>query len=453
MRKGKAHIQTFGCQMNRLDSELIIGDLRAAGFEPAKTEAEADVILFNTCSVRQHAEERVYSRLGALRGLKRKRPETVIGVIGCMAQMHGERIFERAPHVGLVCGTGALGRLAEFVEEARRGVRVCVTEQNGATLVRRRAGDRLNKHLAYVYIMRGCDNYCAYCVVPYARGPEESRPEAEIVEEVRALAADGCKEVTLLGQNVNSYGKGQGGKAGLAGLLERLNKVEGIERIRFVTSHPKDMSRSILRAVGSLEKVCEHLHMPAQSGSDKILKAMNRRYTAGRYREIVAEARELAPGAAIASDFIVGFPGETDEDFEASERLVREVRFQQSFIFKYSPRPRTAAAEMDDDVPMKVKMERNRTLLAVQEEISREDHAAMVGRTVEALVEGPSKSDKAKLMGRSRANDIVIFPGRTARAGELVAVRIEASTPLTLFGREEAPGRGEKAQDRRPSAL
>ena len=433
----KVCIVTFGCQMNRLDSELIAGDLRAAGFEPAKGEAEADVILFNTCSVRQHAEERVYSRLGALQALKRKRPEVLIGVIGCMAQMHGEAIFKRAPHVGLVCGTKGLARLAELIAEARGGMRVCATEKDGAPLVRRSASERISKHLAYVYIMRGCDNYCAYCVVPYARGPEESRPPGEIADEVRALADDGCKEVTLLGQNVNSYGKGLTPKVGLADLLESLNEIAGLERIRFVTSHPKDMSREILSAVGRLKKVCEHLHMPAQSGSDKILKAMNRKYTAARYRQIVAEARELIPGAAIASDFIVGFPGETEEDFAATEQLMRDVRFQQSFVFKYSPRPRTAAAELPDDVPQKVKAERNRRLLAVQEEISREEHAKLVGRTVEVLVEGPSKSDKSKLMGRSRQNAIVIFAGDRSLEGKIVTVHVESSTPLTLFGSKE----------------
>ena len=233
---------------------------------------------------------------------------------------------------------------------------------------------------------------------------------------------------------MNSYGKGLAPKAGLADLLESLNEIAGLERIRFVTSHPKDMSREVLGAVGRLKKVCQHLHMPAQSGSDRILKAMNRRYTSARYREIVAEARELVPGVAIASDFIVGFPGETEEDFAATERLMRDVRFQQSFVFKYSPRPRTAAALLPDDVPQKVKAERNGRLLAVQEEISREEHARLVGRDVEVLVEGPSKSDNSKLMGRSRQNDIVIFPGESTLTGKIVTVRVESSTPLTLFG-------------------
>jgi tRNA-2-methylthio-N6-dimethylallyladenosine synthase len=395
------------------------------------------VILFNTCSVRQHAEERVYSRLGALQALKRKRPELVIGVIGCMAQMHGEAILKRAPHVSLICGTKGLSRLAEFIAEAQKGGRVCATEKNGAPLIRRSAAERLNKYLAYVYIMRGCDNYCTYCVVPYVRGPEESRPPGEIIDEVRALADDGCKEVTLLGQNVNSYGKGLAEKIGLAGLLERLDAVPGLERIRFVTSHPKDMSRDILRAVGSLKKVCEHLHMPAQSGSDRILKSMNRYYTAARYREIVAEARELIPGVAIASDFIAGFPRETEEDFEATVRLMRDVRFQQGFIFKYSPRPRTAAAQLPDDVPQSVKAERNRRLLAVQEEISREENAKLHGQGVEVLVEGPSKSNRTKLTGRARTNHIVVFAGPKSLIGRLARVRIESSTPLTLFGSVE----------------
>ncbi|NOZ22946.1 MAG: tRNA (N6-isopentenyl adenosine(37)-C2)-methylthiotransferase MiaB [Planctomycetes bacterium] len=429
------HFFTFGCQMNKLDSELAAGELARAGMAEAETAEEADVILFNTCSVRQHAEDKVYSNLGALRARKRRDPHLVIGVIGCVAQREGERIFERMPHVDLVCGTRMFLKLPDLIKrvcESRD--QVLAIDEDQAIAYRRSTSCRPDRFRAFVSVMRGCDNWCAYCVVPALRGPEVSRPIADVVAEVRRLAEDGCREVTLLGQNINSYGKRLRPRATLAELVAEVNGVEGIERIRFVTSHPKDMSDEMLRAVADLDKVCENIHLPAQSGSNRILGAMKRRYTAERYREIIAKAREWIPEVTFASDFIVGFPGETEEDFQDTVRLVRDCRFQNSFIFKYSPRPGTAAAELPDDVPMKVKKARNQELLRTQEEVSRELNDAMIGREIEVLVEGPSKSDKTRLVGRTRRNHIVVFTGLEDLTGTLRTIRITDATPLTLFG-------------------
>ena len=322
----------------------------------------------------------------------------------------------------------------------------------------RSTAKRPDPYRAFVAIMRGCNNFCSYCIVPHVRGREISRPPEDVENEVRALVRGGCAEITLLGQNIDAYAAAN---SRLPDLLRRLDaNVPGLERLRFVTSHPKDISAELLRAMAELPSLCEHLHMPAQSGSTRILRAMNRGYTADRYREIIASAREIVPDIEIASDFIVGFPGETDEDFEATVSLVRECRFNQSFIFKYSPRERTKAAEMPDDVPLAVKQERNQRLLAVQEEVSRARQRAKEGRTFEVLVEGPSKRDKSRLAGRTRGYDIVVFPGpegsggkcssvRTdahsphatnIRSGALVNVRITDSTPLTLFGELESGG-------------
>jgi tRNA-2-methylthio-N6-dimethylallyladenosine synthase len=297
--------------------------------------------------------------------------------------------------------------------------------------------------------MRGCDNYCAYCVVPAVRGPEISRPVAEVVDEAERLADDGCREITLLGQNVNSYGKSFTPPArALADLLARLDKVAGLARVRFVTSHPKDMSREILEAVRDLPTVCEHLHMPAQSGSDRVLAAMNRRYTARGYRDLVALARELVPGIAIASDFIVGFPGETAAEFDETAALVRDLRFQNSFVFKYSARPGTAAAKLPDDVPWEEKRRRNLALLEIQATINLEENRRFIGQEAEVLVEGPSRRDASRLTGRLRTNHIVVFEGPSTGlradpetlAGELVRVRVESATALTLAGRRTPDG-------------
>jgi len=433
---GKVFIHAYGCQMNKLDAELVLGALLREGYEQCAAPDEADVILYHTCSVREHAEERVYSNVGKLKFLKRRKPEIVIGILGCMAQKDTSRIFKRLPHVDIVCGTREFSRVPEFVEEVRRDRHhVLSCNEDIRVDLTRDVATRPNHFQAYVSVMRGCDNYCAYCIVPYVRGREISRPMADVVEEVACLVDDGCREITLLGQNVNSYGKSFRRRDALADLLPALDKITGLDRLRFVTSHPRDMSRSILEAVRDLPSVCEHLHMPAQSGSDRILAAMNRRYTSAQYRDLVALARDLVPDIAILSDFIVGFPGEAAEDFEQTAALMRDMRFQNSFVFKYSPRPGTRAAEMEDDVPWEEKKRRNVELLDIQSGINLEMNRRLVGKEVEVLVEGVSKRDPDRLTGRLRTNHIVTFEEPASLAGEIVRVRISDATPLTLSGR------------------
>jgi len=429
---------TFGCQMNKLDSELAAGEFLRRGLSTTTDPDRAGTILINTCSVRRHAEQRALSRLGRFKRAKQQCPELVLVVMGCMAQKDGRRLLDTVPHLDVVCGTKHFADLPALVEQARsEGARLCVTDDAPVTFDRCPSA-RPDRHRAFVSVMRGCNSFCSYCIVPYVRGREVSRPPGDVVDEVRRLVDDGCVEITLLGQNVDAY---HHEAADLAALLERVDAVDGLRRLRFVTSHPKDISPRLLRAIAGLPRVCEHLHMPAQSGSTRILRAMNRGYTAERYREIGASARETVPQIEIASDFIVGFPGETDEDFAASAALIRECEFNQSFIFKYSPREGTRAARLDDDIPQAAKRERNQALLAVQEEVSRARQAAKEGRTVEVLVDGPSKRDASRLTGRTRGHDIVVFPEPTERAvgpGDIVHIRITESTPLTLFGEIQA---------------
>ncbi len=437
-------IKTFGCQMNKLDSELSIGSLIKHGYSVVKEEKDADIILLNTCSVRDKAEHKVYSQLGSLRDQKEKNPELILGVLGCMAQNEGDKIFKRMPHVNLICGTRMFSKLPELLEEINiSNKRILAIDENGVVNFDRLIAQRQNRYNAFVSIMRGCDNYCSYCIVPYVRGREFSRTVSDIVDEVKDLAGDGCKEIMLLGQNVNSYGKGLSGKVTLATLLRKLDPIEGIERIRFVTSHPKDMTKEILEAVGELPRVCEYLHMPAQSGSDKILQKMRRQYTSAYYKELAEMARALVPEIKIAGDFIVGFPGETEGDFEDTVKLLNDVRCQNSFIFKYSPRTGTAATELIDDVTEETKKRRNHVLLELQKKISTEENKKTHGKSIEVLVEGASKSDTGRLSGRTRQNQIVVFdlPEGSTQAdssssllGKLVDINIVDSTDLTLFG-------------------
>lgn len=444
--------------MNVLDSELLGAALEDAGYELVGTRRLADVVLFNTCSVRQHAEDKVYSALGRLKHLKQHRPGAIIGVLGCMAQKDRERIFRRAPHVDLVVGPGQLGRVPELIEQvsadaggqmalsldrvagSRAEVAATFARLDFAAPARRPAGAQ-----ATVRVMFGCDNFCTYCVVPSVRGPEQCRPAGEIVAEVRNLAEQGCIEVTLLGQTINRYADTSGGTTvRLSDLLERLNGIGGLRRIRFVTNHPKHVSDDLLAAVRDLERVCPYLHVPAQSGSDAILARMKRGYTAAFYCDMLRRIAETIPGAAVTSDFIVGFCGETEADFQQTTDLVREGRFKNSFIFKYSPRPGTKAAQQyADDVPDEVKRRRNNELLAVQNAISLEDNQRFLGRQVEVLVEGPSKTARKRgqngsspqLVGRTACDRIVVFDGPTSLAGQFAHVDIERAEPVTLFGR------------------
>jgi len=435
--RNKFFFITFGCQMNKLDSELAAAELLRAGFAPAESESEAGVIIVNTCSVRRHAEERALSNLGRFKAAKNSFKELVVVVMGCMAQKQGEAMLDAVPPLDIVCGTRKFAELPSLLARvSERGERIVATEDEHID-IDRLATARPDKWRAFICVLRGCNSFCSYCIVPYVRGRETSRPPADIVAEAKRLAEDGCVEITLLGQNIDAY-EYEG--VDLAELLRRVAPTPGLRRLRFITSHPKDISPRLLDAIAEIPQVCEHLHMPAQSGSDNILAAMNRGYTAERYLEIVQDARRRVPNIEIASDFIVGFPGETDADFEATVSLMRECQFNQSFIFKYSPREGTRAERMQDDVPQSVKENRNHVLLAVQEEISRERQNAKIGRTFEIMVEGQSKRDKSKLVGRTRGNDIVVFTPAAAHTftpGEIVNVEITDSTPLTLFGRNK----------------
>ncbi len=445
--------------MNVLDSELVAAELLAAGYELVESPRRADTILFNTCSVRQHAEDKIYSALGRLKHVKQQQPQKIIGVLGCMAQKDQEKIFRRAPHVDLVVGPGQLGQLPGLLERIAAGegprMEVSLDRSSGSRASVRRSYQphdplrvveaRSVPHQAMVRVMFGCDKFCTYCVVPSVRGPEQSRPAAEIEAEVRCLAGQGCLEVTLLGQTVNSYrDESGGGVVGLAELLYRLNEVEGLRRLKFVTNHPQHVTRELIEAVRDLPKVSPYLHVPAQSGSNRILRRMKRGYTAEEYREMLAEIRSEIPEAAVTSDFIVGFPGETHEDYRQTVELVRQGRFKNCFIFKYSPRPKTKAAELyADDVPEEVKRRRNNELLAVQNAISLQDNQPLVGRRVEILVEGPSKlgrkqppgGDVVQLVGRTVCDRIVVFEGPRHLAGQLLPISVQRADAVTLFGK------------------
>jgi len=425
---------TFGCQMNKLDSELVAAEFVRRGATLTSDTDQAGVIIINTCSVRKHAEDRALSNLGRFKHAKKHCPQLILVLMGCMAQKEGPKLLRDHPHLDVVCGTRQFLRLPELVERARtEGERIVLTD-DGTVAFDRLASVRPERHRAFLSVMRGCNGFCTYCIVPYVRGRETCRPPEHIEEEIHCLVDDGCVEVTLLGQNVDAY---RHNDTDLAALLERLDRVPGLKRLRFVTSHPRDISDRLLHAVADLPTVCEHLHVPAQSGSDPILKAMHRGYTARRYRQVVDSARTIVPDVELAGDFIVGFPGETETDFQATLDLLQYCQYNQAFIFKYSPREGTRAARMIDDVPQDIKARRNQALLAAQKESAHTHNQSKLGRTLEVMLQGPSKRDPARLHGRTRGNDIVVFtppPAWTGEPGDLVQVRIDHCTPLTLFG-------------------
>jgi len=445
--------------MNKLDTTLVISALKQAGFALADSAKEADVVLINTCSVREHAEQRVTSHLGHLKHIKESRPDMVVGVIGCMAQRLGNKLLEHEA-VDIVCGPAQIPQITKLITQTlnQKKQTIAITEK-----IRRKTTQNESRALedfesaydvedrqipaqAYVRVMRGCDNFCTYCIVPYVRGPEVSRRPNAILDQIRKLADTGVRQVTLLGQRVNAYKYTSGEKTYcLADLLRMASGIEALEWIRFVTSYPsEEFFEEILHAMADLPKVCNYLHLPAQSGSDKILRAMNRHYTAEDYLRLLTKARDIVQGIAIAGDFIVGFPGETQDDFEATVDLVKKARYKNCFIFKYSPRPDTTADKrLADDVPLDVKKSRNTELLAVQEKISDELSAGFLGKEVKVLVEGLSKKphlDSAQsdgnpqLIGRTATDYIVVFNGPKSLAGQFANVKITKTSPLTLFG-------------------
>ena len=427
------HVTTFGCQMNEHDSERMKGMLESLGYEEAPARADADLILFNTCSIREKADERFLSQLGEAKALKRRDPERVVGVGGCWAQSVKEEVFRRFPFVDVAFGPGQVHKLAEFLT-ADSLTAQGFFEWEGFT--GHLPAKRAREFQAWVQISVGCNSVCSYCIVPSTRGREVSRPLAELVEEVSAQAAEGVREVTLLGQNVNSYGRDlRPERATFAALLERLDGVEGIERIRYTSPHPKDIREDVVRAHAELGTVCEHVHLPLQSGSSPVLKRMRRTYTRERYLEKVALIREHVPDCAITTDIIVGFPGETEEDFRRTLEVVDEVGYDGAFTFVYSPRRGTEAAGMPDQVPHEIKIARMERLVALVQRRAHERAQRFVGRSLEVLVEGPSRTDPDRLRGRTRHNKVVNFAG-LGRTGDLVEVDIASATSQTLAGAE-----------------
>ncbi len=428
------HLTTFGCQMNEHDSERMKGMLESLGYAEAPERAAADLILFNTCSIREKADTRLVGHLGEAHRLKREDPSRVVGVGGCWSQSMKEKVFEQFPFVDVAFGPGQVHRLAEFLNSDSLSAQGYF-EFEGFTghLPMKRERD----FQGWVQISVGCNSVCSYCIVPSTRGREVSRPPAELVEEVERLAADGVREVTLLGQNVNSYGRDlpKGAKATFAELLAMVDGVEGIDRIRYTSPHPKDMKEDVLRAHAELPALCEHIHLPLQSGSSRVLKSMKRTYNRERYMDRVAMIRELVPDCAITTDIIVGFPGETDADFEETMEVVEKVRYDSAFTFIFSPRRGTAAAELEDGVSHDVKRERMERLVEAVQRIANERSQRFVGRTMEVLVEGPSRNDPGRLRGRIRHNKTVNFAGLAA-AGEMTEVEIASGTSTTLAGEE-----------------
>jgi tRNA-2-methylthio-N6-dimethylallyladenosine synthase len=433
------HVTTFGCQMNAHDSERIKGMLEELGLGEAPTQDEADVIVFNTCTIREKPDQRLAAHLAQAQALKRRDPERVVAVGGCYAEAQRDRIFELYPFVDVAFGPGSIPHLADWLGAGGLGV-----GRGSFARWERFAGDlparRERPFQAWVQVSMGCNSRCAYCIVPSVRGREQSRRPGDIVAEVERLAADGVKEVTLLGQNVNSWGRDLAPDitTEFGELLRAVDAVEGIERIRFTSPHPKDFREPVIRAMAECASVCEHAHLPAQSGSTRLLRLMRRTYSRERYLALVERLRAAIPDLALTTDLIVGFPGETDEDFEQTVTLVEEVRFDGAFTFVFSPRAGTEAAGMPDHVPEDVKRERIERLVDVVQRVAAGRNAERVGMVEQVLVEGRSRTDPALLRGRTRRNTTVNFAGR-AGAGELVDVRIERATSTTLAGSQAVP--------------
>ena len=428
------HVTTFGCQMNEHDSERMKGMLESLGYAEVGARAEADLILFNTCSIREAADTRFIAHLGEAKRLKLEDPERVVGVGGCWAQSVKDEVFERFPFVDVAFGPGQIGRLAEFLASDSLTAQGYFEFEDFSGHLPMKRGREFQ---AWLQISQGCNCNCSYCIVPSTRGREESRDPAELIAEVTALAADGVREVTLLGQNVNSYGRDLAKelRISFAELLARVDAVEGIERIRYTSPHPKDMREDVIRAHAELPALCEHIHLPLQSGSSRILKAMRRTYNRERYLDRVAMLREHVPDCSLTTDIIVGFPGETEEDFAATLEIAEVVGYDGAFTFVFSPRRGTEASTLGDQVPHAVKRERMDRLVEVVQRRARERSQRFVGRTMEVLVEGPARRDPSQLRGRSRHNKAVNFEG-TGAPGAFVDVEITSATSQTLTGHE-----------------
>lgn len=435
-RQPLAFVETYGCAQNENDSERLCGMLSDMGYGFCDTPEDADVVLYNTCAVRENAELRVFGNLGALKHLKRKNPSLIIGVCGCMIQQEhiAEQIKKKYKHVDMIFGTHVVYRFPQLLDEVRSENRVIDIEDSEGVIFEGIISKRDNPPLAKIPIMYGCNNFCTYCIVPYVRGRERSRSAENILNEVKEVAALGYKEIMLLGQNVNSYGKDLGHPLTFAALLRDVCKVEGIERVRFMTSHPKDISDELIDVMASEEKICKQLHLPVQCGSDRILKKMNRSYTREKYLDIVRKVRERMPDIVLTSDIIVGFPGETNEDFEETMSILAEVRYDMIFSFIYSKRKGTPAAEMEDCLTDEEKHRNFERMVAFQNEISKEKNDEYYGKTQRVLVEGPSKTNPEFMCGRTDGGKIVNFRGKEELAGKLVDVKITEVKTWSLIG-------------------
>ena len=446
----KFFIKTYGCQMNERDSEQVAHSLISRGYERVAHEIEADVVLLNTCSVRDMADQKALGKMGMLGQIAKRRPEVVFGFLGCMAQAKGDALFAGLPHVDLVVGTQKFHRVADYVEELLEKKRmrrmddprfsICDTEEEAGS------AETICDHeikqqqaTAFVSIMQGCNMHCTFCIVPTTRGAERSRSVEEIVREVRELVARGVKEVTLLGQIVNLYGRHEftkvNGKSPFVQLLEAVHEIDGLERLRFTSPHPIGFRDDLIQALAELPKLAEHVHLPLQSGSDRILRAMHRPYTAEKYRSLVDRIRQARNEIAITTDVIVGFPGEDEEDYAQTRDLVEEIQFDNAFIFRYSTRRDTPAATMAGQIDERVKERRNQDLLSVVDASARRANKRLVGRDLEILCEGPSRTNAARLMGRTRTNKIVVFEGKPEYIGEIFEVTVKQANGFSLYGR------------------
>jgi tRNA-2-methylthio-N6-dimethylallyladenosine synthase len=432
------YIQTYGCQMNQYDTERIVQVMARQGYSQTERIEAADLILLNTCSVRDKAEQKVYSALGGWKEFKKRRADVIIGVGGCVAQQEGDHLLQRLPHLDLVFGTHNIHKLPEMV------MRVCESRTRPVEIDFYRdpaymedIDGRTQVHgaKAFVTIMQGCNKVCSFCIVPHVRGRELSRPSAKIIAEVESLVAQGVIEVMLLGQNVNSYGKLTPGELSFAELLARVDAIDGLRRIRFTTSHPQDLSPELIEAFATLENLCEHLHLPVQSGADSVLARMRRGYTREQYLRRIERLRERRPEVALSSDIIVGFPGESDAEFQQTLELLEQVQYDEIYSFSYSPRPQTVSAKIyDDDVPNQVKSDRLQTVQTLQRQISLSRNRRRIGALEEILVEGQSKLKNGQVMGRTRGNRIVNVSAPEAFVGRVVPVKITGATPTSLIG-------------------
>ena len=430
----KAFIGVYGCQMNISDAERMEGQLKTIGYERVEEMEDADLILLNTCCVRETAEDKVYGKIGEIKHIKRANPDLIFGITGCMAQKESDGLIKRAPHIDFVLGTNKVHELTHVVQEIERERGHIVDTQLGETeLPDDVPVARGGKFSAWVPIMYGCNNFCTYCIVPYVRGRERSRLPEDVVAEVREAVAQGYKEVTLLGQNVNSYGKDHK-QADFADLLKMVDEVPGIERVRFMTSHPKDLSDKVIATIRDGEHICEHIHLPVQYGSNKLLKAMNRVYTVESYKDLVRRIRQEIPDASLTTDLIVGFPGETDEDFAEMLAFLREIRYDSAYTFIYSKRSGTPAATMENQVDDKVKHQRLEKLMALQNEISLEINQGLQDKVLEVMVEGQSKNDADTWTGRTRTNKIVLFAHGDEQEGDFINVKITQPQTWVLKG-------------------